>query len=238
VKGIILAGGTGSRLLPLTKVTNKHLLPVGDYPMIFHCIKKLKDAEISDIMIVAGPEYAGSFMTLLGSGRDHGCEFTYRIQDTPDGIAGALLLCEKFCGDDKFVVILGDNIFNDSIIDHVSRFKTSTSSCSLLLKKVPDPERYGVAVIEDGKIVNTVEKPKSFISDLCITGIYMYDKNIFEVIRDIKKSDRGELEITEANHIMIKKYESSWSFLDGWWTDAGTLKSYHFANNLVVSENE
>jgi len=238
VKGVILAGGLGTRMLPLTKVTNKHLLPVGDIPMILHSVRKLKEAKITDIMIVAGPEHAGSFMTFLGSGAEFDCEFTYRIQDAPNGIGGALLLAEKFCHNDKLVVILGDNIFKDSIVEQARIFEASNNNCSLFLKKVHDPHRYGVAIIKDDKIIDTVEKPKEFVSDLCITGIYMYDSSIFGIIRSLSKSRRGELEITEANSIMVKNYNSSWYFLSGWWTDAGTLASYHTANELVTDEEQ
>lgn len=233
MKGIILAGGMGSRLLPLTKVTNKHLLPIGKLPMLVHSIVKLREAGISDIMIVTGTDHMGDMINLLGSGTEYGCKFTYKVQDQPDGIAGALLLCEDFAKNDKFVVILGDNIFEDKLSEYVDLYRKGDKSCFLLLKKVPDPERYGVAVVENGEIVSAVEKPKEHISDLCITGIYMYDHNVFEEIKRLKPSGRGEYEITEVNHEYIRKNDVNFKIMNGWWTDAGTHESYAKANELV-----
>lgn len=233
MKGIILAGGKGTRLLPLTKVTNKHLLPVGRDPMIVHSVKKLCEAGINDIMIITGTDHMGDMINLLGSGSEYKCKFTYRVQDKPDGIAGALLLCEDFANKSKVVVILGDNIFEDQLVDYVKDYRNSKKNCHLLLKKVPDPERYGVAVIEDGVIQTAVEKPKDFISDLCITGIYMYGPEVFEVIKSLKPSARGEYEITEVNHSYIKNNDVEFNILDGWWTDAGTHNSYSKAHGLV-----
>jgi glucose-1-phosphate thymidylyltransferase len=238
VKGIVLAGGTGSRLMPLTKVTNKHLLPVGKKPMILHSIDKLVEANITNIMVVTGTEYMGDMISLLGSGRAHGCKCTYKVQDDPDGIAGALLLCEDFVGDDDVVVLLGDNIFIDALDDSINMFKrlklsvNKKSVCALSLKEVEDPHRFGVAEIIDDRIVGIEEKPDKPKSNLCITGIYVYDKNVFSYIAKLKKSDRNEYEITDVNNQYIEEGIVTYTQLDGWWTDAGTHKSYQWANIL------
>ena len=234
MKGIILAGGTGSRLLPLTRVTNKHLLPVGKKPMILHSVKKLVESGIFDIMIITGTEHMGDMITLLGSGREYNCEFTFRVQDSPNGIAGALKLCENFVGNDSCVVILGDNIFEHKLKNKIKDF---TSGCRLFLKKVKDPQRYGVPVFKNEKIIKIEEKPKSPSSDYAITGIYVYDAHVFDIIDKLTPSDRGELEITDVNNFYIKKGLVSYSVLDGWWTDAGTHESYRAANT-IVSEKE
>ena len=233
MKGIILAGGAGTRLSPLTNVTNKHLLPVGRLPMIVHSINKLKEADIFDIMIITGTDHMGDMINLLGSGNDYDCKFTYKVQDQPDGIAGALLLCEDFAKDDDVIVILGDNIFENSLKPYVEKYNKDEKSCFLLLKEVPDPERYGVAVVKEGVIVSAVEKPKSFVSNLCITGIYMYSNDVFDKIKTLKPSERGEYEITEVNHLYIKEKNVSFDVLPGWWTDAGTHDSYAKAQTLV-----
>lgn len=238
MKGIILAGGTGSRLRPLTSVTNKHLLPVGKQPMILCAVRKLVEAGVSDIMVVTGTEHMGDMITLLGSGSDYECEFTYRVQDKPDGIAGALSLCEDFCAGSPCIVILGDNIFEDSLLDPVNKFKKmckekSGSQCMLLLKKVEDPHRFGVATVKKDTISKIVEKPKDPESDLCVTGIYMYDGKVFDYVRSLKMSDRGEYEITDVNNCYIQSGSAHFDVLQGWWTDAGTHESYHHANKLV-----
>ena len=232
-KGVILAGGTGSRLSPLTDVTNKHLLPVGRKPMILHLVGKLTEAGIKEIMVITGTEHMGDMISLLGSGEKYGCSFTFKVQEKSSGIADALRLAKHFTGQDKFVVLLGDNMFEDSLIPHIERYSSSDKSCLLLLKKVHDPERYGVAVIEDEKIVAAIEKPKQFVSDLCITGIYMYDASVYEKIEDLKPSSRGEYEITELNHQYILEQNVNHSTLIGWWTDAGTFDSYSRANILL-----
>jgi glucose-1-phosphate thymidylyltransferase len=242
MKGVILAGGTGSRLSPLTKVTNKHLLPVGDLPMILHSIKKLIKSGIIDIMIVTGTEHMGDLVSLIGSGREYGCNCTYRVQDTPDGIAGALSLCESFVGEDSVIVILGDNIFEDDlacVIEKYSELKTDRAelpTCALSLKKVPDPHRFGVAEIKDNKIVSIEEKPQNPKSVLCITGIYLYDRHVFDIIKTLKKSDRGEYEITDVNNEYIRAGGVAFTELKGWWTDAGTHESYYKANILTRRE--
>tara|TARA_A100000164_G_scaffold381309_1_gene432296 strand:+ start:1038 stop:1769 length:732 start_codon:yes stop_codon:yes gene_type:complete len=239
MKGVVLAGGTGSRLMPLTKVTNKHLLPVGGLPMILHSIEKLVLANITDIMVVTGTEHMGDMVSLLGSGKSYGCNFTYRIQDEPDGIAGALSLCESFVAEDSFVVILGDNIFQDELQDVVSKFLQMKSTrpelpvCSLALKQVQDPQRFGVAEVRGENIVGIEEKPNNPKSNLCTTGIYVYDNNVFKIIRSLKKSERGEYEITDVNNKYIDLLGATFVRLKGWWTDAGTHESYHKANVLI-----
>ncbi|HVO31782.1 MAG TPA: sugar phosphate nucleotidyltransferase [bacterium] len=233
MKGIVLAGGTGSRLFPLTKVTNKHLLPVGRVPMIFHPIKKLTDAGIVEIMIVTGTEHMGAVVGLLGSGKDFGCQFTYRVQDEAGGIAQALGLAKQFAKDEAMCVILGDNVFLDPIGDAVKAFEKQAKGARLFLKEVPDPGRYGVATVKDGKIVKIVEKPKNPESSLAVTGIYMYDPSVFQVIPGLKPSGRGELEITDVNNAYIARGEMTYSMFTGWWTDAGTFDSLDHANRLV-----
>lgn len=230
MKGIILAGGTGSRLFPLSKVTNKHLLPVGRYPMIYHPIFKLKEAGIDDIFIVTGKEHAGSIVNLLGSGYEMGLKFTYRIQDQAGGIAQALSLAEGFVGSDSCVVILGDNIFEDSISNFVDNFKGQKEGAKILLKQVADPERYGVAELNGAKVVSIEEKPNIPKSNYCVTGIYMYDSTVFDIIKTLKPSNRGELEITDVNNEYIRRGTMTSDIFSGWWTDAGTFESLAYAN--------
>ena len=236
MKGIILAGGTGSRLSPLTDVTNKHLLPVGKKPMILHLVDKLVSAKIKEILVVTGTEHMGDIIALLGSGKRFNCSFTFRVQEEPLGIAHALLLGESFVGDDDVVVVLGDNMFEDSLSMFVEKYKKNNSECLLILKEVEDPERYGVAIIENGKIVDAIEKPKKWVSNLCITGIYIYNSTAFGRIKNLKISDRGEYEITELNKSYIVENKIDFEILNGWWTDAGTFPSYIKANNLMYSE--
>ena len=243
MKGIILAGGTGTRLSPLTKVTNKHLLPIGKIPMILHSVNKLVEADVTDIMIITGTEHMGDMITLLGSGADYGCEFTYRVQDRPDGIAGALSLCEDFCNTSDCVVILGDNIFEGSLSKAVREFEakaisSETPQCMLLLKEVEDPHRFGVATVKDNKITKIVEKPKNPDTNLCVTGIYLYDKNVFSFVKSLKKSNRGEYEITDVNNFYIQNGSASFEILTGWWTDAGTHQSYQNANALAMAREK
>jgi len=236
MKGIILAGGTGSRLSPLTKVTNKHLLPVGQKPMIIHSVDKLVSAGVTDIMVITGTEHMGDMITLLGSGRDYKCSFTFRVQDKPDGIAGALLLCENFSNNDNIVVILGDNIFEDNLLDIITQFDSrdnSVSTCLLCLKEVDDPTRFGVPEIFENKVIRIVEKPVKPPSNYCVTGIYIYDNNVFDYIRDLQKSERGEYEITDVNNVYISSGEALSYSLTGQWTDAGTHESYYCANKLM-----
>jgi len=232
VKGVILAGGTGTRLRPLTQVTNKHLLPVGRYPMIFYPIYKLKKVEINEILIVTGREHMGDVIELLGSGKDFGVEFTYKVQDEAGGIAQALGLARHFVNGDKCVVILGDNIFEDDITPYVKEFEEQKEGAKILLKEVPDPQRFGVPEFKDGKIIAIEEKPKEPKSNFAVTGIYMYDSEVFEIIKTLKPSWRGELEITDVNNAYIKKGTLTYNILKGWWTDAGTPESLFRANEL------
>ena len=231
MKGIILAGGTGSRLYPLTKVTNKHLLPVGDKPMIYHPIEKLLEVGIKEVLIVTGTEHMGDVVNLLGSGKDFNCRFTYKVQDEAGGIAQALGLAENFAGTDPVVVILGDNIFEHSLQKAVTNY--DGSGAQILIQKVEDPERYGVAELEGDKVISIEEKPKEPKSNYAVTGIYFYDSKVFECIRTLKPSGRGELEITDVNNFYIKNGLMKSSVLEGWWTDAGTPDSYKHANKLV-----
>lgn len=233
MKGIILAGGTGSRLLPLTKVTNKHLLPVGRYPMIYHAIAKLKTAGIADILIVTGKDHMGDVVGLLGSGSSFGVSFTYKVQDEAGGIAQALGLAEQFVGTDQMVVILGDNVFAHDISDYVASFEKERQTAKILLQEVPDPNRYGVAQLSGDTIVNIIEKPTQYVSNYAVTGIYMFDASVFNIIRTLKPSHRGELEITDVNNHYIDKGLLKFDILPGWWTDAGTLRSLSIANELA-----
>lgn len=237
IKGIILAGGMGTRLLPLTKVTNKHLLPVGDVPMIYHPIERLVEAGVNDIMIVTGVEHCGEMMSLLGSGASHGCNFTYKVQDRPDGIAGALKLCENFVGDDHCVVLLGDNIFKENLSSHIQNFINSDSECKLFFKHVDDPRRYGVGEFEGDKVIGIDEKPENPKSNLACVGIYFYSSAVFEVLENAPMSDRGEYEITAINNVFVRRRTCSYSILEERWADAGTMNSYHATNALVYLEN-
>ncbi len=225
MKGVVLAGGTGSRLLPLTKVTNKHLLPVGRWPMIYHPVRKLAEAGVEEVLIVTGVEHMGDVVSLLGSGKDFGVGFTYKVQDEAGGIAQALALAENFAAGARLAVILGDNIFEDRLTDHVGRFREQPAGARVLLKDVPDPQRFGVAEIRDGKVVGIEEKPKNPKSHYAVTGVYMYDANIFDIIRTIKPSGRGELEITDVNNAYLARGELTYGIMDGWWSDAGTFES-------------
>lgn len=233
MKGIILAGGTGSRLYPLTKVTNKHLLPVGKYPMIFHAVAKLKEADIVDILIVTGKEHMGDVVNLLGSGRELGVTFTYKVQDEAGGIAQALGLAEQFVGNESMVVILGDNVFSDRIIPFVESFRKQEEGAKILLKAVPDPQRYGVPELVGNKIVSIQEKPVDPKSRYAVTGIYMFDKQVFNIIKTLEPSARGELEITDVNNAYIAADQLQYDILQGWWTDAGTHGSLTHANELA-----
>lgn len=233
MKGIILAGGTGSRLYPLTKVTNKHLLPVGKYPMIFHAVNKLKQAQISDILIVTGKDHMGDVVNLLGSGHEMGVTFTYKVQDEAGGIAQALDLAEQFVGDDQMVVILGDNVFEDDILPFVDKFRKQKSGAKILIQEVSDPTRFGVPELEGDRIVSIEEKPKQPKSNFAVTGIYMFDHTVFSIIKTLKPSARGELEITDVNNAYIERGELSFDLLQGWWTDAGTHASLARAHDLA-----
>lgn len=236
MKGVILAGGTGSRLFPLTKVTNKHLLPVGKKPMILHPVEKLIEAGIKEILVVTGVEHMGDVVTLLGSGKDYGCQFTYRVQDEAGGIAQALALAESFCGESLFTVILGDNIFTDTLTPFAHAFHEQKRGAKILLKEVSDPARFGVAEVKGGRVLSIEEKPMQPKSSLAVTGIYFYDAQVFEIIKTLKPSRRNELEITDVNNAYIARQELTYSTLEGTWTDAGTFDSLQFANNLMLGD--
>ncbi len=233
MKGIILAGGTGSRLFPLTKVTNKHLLPVGKKPMILHPVEKLVSAGIKEIMVVTGVEHMGAVVTLLGSGKDFGCRFTYKVQDEAGGIAQALGLCEDFGRDDRVVVLLGDNIFTDELGRFVTRFQKKDKGAMVLIKEVKDPERFGVPDIQNGKLMGIVEKPENPKSSFAVTGIYFYDHHVFEIIRKLRPSRRNELEITDVNNAYLAEGNLEFDTMVGDWTDAGTFESLQQANQLM-----
>ncbi|MGN7471973.1 sugar phosphate nucleotidyltransferase [Brevibacillus sp. SAFN-007a] len=233
MKGIILAGGTGSRLYPFTKVTNKQLLPVGKYPMIFHAIHKFVQADIKDILIITGKGHIGSIASLLGSGEEFGVSFTYKVQDEAGGIAHALSLAEDFVSNDLMTVILGDNVFSDDITLYVKQFEQTASGAKILLKEVADPERYGVPVFLGNSIVKIEEKPNRPKSPYAVTGIYMYDPIVFEIIKSLKPSKRGELEITDVNNIYITREKLTFDILQGWWVDAGTYESWLKADHLA-----
>ena len=233
LRGVILAGGRGTRLGELTKVTNKHLLPVGPYPMIYHPLKKLVGAGIREILLVSGTEHMGDFVELLGSGREHDCHLTYRVQDEAGGIAQALGLAEFFCRDARCVVILGDNIFLDSLPPLLAEANAQANFAWLALKKVPDPGRYGVAELRDDRVANIEEKPSKPKSDYAVAGIYVYPPDVFAFIKTLKPSRRGELEITDVNRHYLKRGRLGYSILEGYWTDAGTPDSLALANQLV-----
>lgn len=233
LRGIVLAGGKGSRLGELTKVTNKHLLPVGPWPMVYHPLKKLTGAGIQDILLVSGTEHMGDFVELLGSGKDYGCRLTYRVQDEAGGIAQALGLAELFAFNSRTVVILGDNIFGSPLKSLVDEANQHPDWAWIALKQVPDPGRYGVAEMKGKQVVGIEEKPKQPKSDFAVAGIYVYPSDVFQVIKTLKPSARGELEITDVNRYYLEAGRMGASFLDDYWTDAGTPESLAHANQLV-----
>ena len=235
MKGVILAGGTGSRLYPLTKVTNKHLLPVYDKPMIYYPMETLINAGIKDIMIVSGRGHAGHFLELLGSGVDYGVHFTYEIQEKAGGIAQALSLAEDFVDGDSVTVILGDNIFQDNIEKDVTNFN---SGAKIFLKEVTDAHRFGVAELKGEKVIGIEEKPKVPKSNFAVTGLYIYDSDVFDAIKTLKPSGRGELEITDVNNYYISKGAMEYGVLEGFWSDAGTFESLLRAGMLVKQSKQ
>ena len=235
MKGVILAGGLGTRLRPLTLVTNKHLLPVFDRPMIYYPIECLTNAGIRDILIVTGGEHAGDFLKLLGNGKGLGIrDLHYTYQEGEGGIADALLLAEDFAEGEKLCVVLGDNLIEKNIRQAVGEFFTQPSGGKIMLKEVDDPQRFGVPCIEDGRITRIIEKPADPPSNYAVTGIYMYDNDVFDIARKLEPSTRGELEITDVNNEYIKRGDLTYGILEGWWTDAGTFESLHRANCLVA----
>jgi glucose-1-phosphate thymidylyltransferase len=235
MKGVVLAGGTGSRLFPITRVTNKHLLPIYDKPMVYYPIQTLVNAGIQEIMVVTGGKNAGDFLRLLGNGRDFGLKhLNYTYQEGEGGIAEALGLAEHFADGEPICVILGDNIIENNICDAVEDFAGQKQGARLLLKEVPDAERFGVAEVRGNRIVGIEEKPSVPKSNYAVVGIYMYDATVFQKIRRLKPSGRGELEITDVNNFYVAEGSLMYEILDGWWTDAGTFESLLRANNLVA----
>ncbi|MBI5060270.1 NTP transferase domain-containing protein [candidate division KSB1 bacterium] len=239
MKGVILAGGLGTRLLPLTKITNKHLLPIYNQPMIYYPIQTLVRAGIDELVIVTGGHYAGDFLNLLGNGKDFGLRrINYAYQEGEGGIADALRLAREFTGNDKIIVVLGDNILEKDITAHVQKFRQQEGA-KILLKEVPDPQRFGVAEIDTaGKVINIIEKPKQPKSNLAVIGVYMYDHHVYDVIHTLRPSERGELEITDVNNAYLRMDKLSADVIDGWWTDAGTFTSLYRASRLVAEKVE
>jgi len=239
MKGIILAGGLGTRLFPLTKVTNKHLLPIYNQPMIYYPIKTLAQAGIEEIMIVTGGNSSGDFLRLLGNGKEFGLKgLSYAYQEGEGGIADALSLAEHFAEGEKIAVILGDNIIETSILPFVNKFRRQKKGARMILKEVPDPERFGVPVFKNNKIVRIEEKPKQPKSNYAVIGIYMYDNRVFDITKNLKPSKRGELEITDVNNAYLKWGQLEYDVLNGWWTDAGTFDSLIRASNLVADKSK
>ena len=235
MKGVVLAGGLGTRLRPLTAVTNKHLLPVYDQPMIHYPIRTLVNAGITDIIIVTGGNSAGDFLKLLGNGKAFGLKhLNYTYQEGEGGIAEALALVEHFAANDPVCVVLGDNIIEGNISSAVRSYRHQGGGAKIILKKVPDPQRFGVPELDVRRVVRIEEKPAQPKSEYAVIGIYMYDSGVYEIIRTLKPSGRGELEITDVNNAYIERDEMSWEELDGWWTDAGTFESLLHASNLVA----
>lgn len=234
MKGIILAGGLGTRLSPLTRITNKHLLPIYDRPMIYYPIQTLINAGITDILIVTGGNNAGDFLRLLGNGKDFGLKhINYTYQEGEGGIAAALSLAEYFAEGEPICVVLGDNLIEKNIVKAVNDFRKQKKGAKILVKEVPDPERFGVAEIRNGKLIAIEEKPKRPKSNLAVIGIYLYDARVFDIVKTLKPSDRGELEITDVNNAYIRNKSMTWEMLEGWWTDAGTFESLMRATILV-----
>jgi len=239
MKGVILAGGLGSRLHPLTKITNKHLLPVYDQPMIYYPIRTLVNAGVDDIMIVTGGRKSGDFLSLLGNGKDFGLKhLNYTYQEGEGGIAEALGLCAHWAQGEPIVVVLGDNLIERNIVGPVDDFRRQVEGgggAKILLKEVHDPERFGVARLDGDKVAEIIEKPKDPPSNMAVIGIYMYDDRVWEIIETLEPSDRGELEITDVNNWYIRDGSMTFGVLDGWWTDAGTFESLFSAAKLVAS---
>ena len=237
MKGVILGGGLGTRLCPLTEITNKHLLPVGKEPMIWHAVKQLVLSDVTDIMVITSTHHMGSVVNSLGSGKRFGCNFTYRVQEEAGGIAHALALARQFTGDDRIVVILGDNIFEYSIAPYVEEFRKQQQGGRVLIKEVGDPDRFGVAALDEQSIFQIEEKPSQPKSNHAVVGCYMYDSRVFDIINKIAPSLRGELEITSVNNEYISRGLLQFSFVRGRWTDAGTFESLNEANTLLLKND-
>jgi len=235
MKGVILAGGLGTRLRPLTLVTNKHLLPVYDQPMIHYPIHCLLNAGIDEVMVVTGGEHAGDFLKLLKNGKHLGLKnLQYAYQEGEGGIAEALKLAEDFADGEKICVILGDNIIEKNMLKAADEFLVQDSGAKLLLKEVPDPQRFGVAIVEGDQLVGIIEKPKDPAGNLAVIGIYFYDNDVFKICQTLRPSHRGELEITDVNNAYLKRGDLTYGVIDGWWTDAGTFESLRRASNFVA----
>jgi glucose-1-phosphate thymidylyltransferase len=238
MKGVILAGGLGSRLFPLTKVTNKHLLPIYNKPMIYYPLESLARAGVKDILLVTGGNSAGDFLRLLGNGKEFGLNHLgYAYQEGEGGIADALALAKHFADGHKLVVILGDNIFEDDLTPYIQSFENQKKGARLLLKEVSDPERFGVAKLENKKIVEIIEKPKAPVSPYAVVGLYMYDTQVFDLIRPLKPSKRGELEITDVNNAYLRQGMLEYDILNGFWSDAGTFDSLYRAGRLIAQKH-
>ena len=235
MKGVVLAGGLGTRLRPLTAVTNKHLLPVYNQPMIYYPIQTLVNAGINDIMVVTGGNSAGDFLRLLGNGKAFGLKhLNYAYQEGEGGIAEALSLVEHFAADAPVCVVLGDNIIERNILAAVNAYRKQDGGAKIILKQVPDPQRFGVPQLDGQRVIRIEEKPAKPLSDYAVIGIYMYDAGVYDIIRSLKPSGRGELEITDVNNAYIARGAMTWEKLEGWWTDAGTFDSLLRASNLVA----
>jgi glucose-1-phosphate thymidylyltransferase len=238
VKGVILAGGRGTRLYPLTKATNKHLLPVGKDPMIFHAVHQLVGAGITDILVVTSTEHMGDVVRCLGSGEELGCTLTYRVQEKPLGIAHALSLAEGFARGEHLCVILADNVFETSIAPVVENFRAQSKGARVVLKEVKDPERYGVAALDERQVIRIEEKPRSPDSPYAVVGLYLYDEQVFDIIRALKPSERGELEISAVNGEYIARHQLEYDVYEGRWMDAGTMESWFEANRMFYEDSQ
>lgn len=239
MKGIVLAGGLGTRLYPITKITNKHLMPVYDKPMVFYPIRTLVEAGVQEILIVTGGNNAGDFLRILRNGEEFGLkQLSYRYQEGEGGIAAALSLAENFAAGGPICVILGDNIYENNLKKSAQKFANLGKGARIHLKQVENPQRFGVPVMQDGRIVKIEEKPKKPQTNFAVTGFYMYDASVFEIIKTLKPSGRGELEITDVNNAYIERNEMTWEVIEGWWSDAGTFDSLLRANILVASQHK
>ncbi len=234
MKGVILAGGRGTRLYPLTKATNKHLLPVGYEPMLFHPIKQMVGVGITDILVVTSTEHMGDVVGCLGSGEEFGCTLAYKVQERPAGIAHALALAESFAGDSRLCVMLADNVFERSIAPYVEAFRRQARGARALLKEVGDPERYGIAALDERQVVEIDEKPKRPKSSYAVVGLYFYDAQLFDIIRSIEPSPRGELEITSVSNSYIRQKQLRYDICAGRWMDAGIFDSFFEANQIMI----
>ena len=234
MKGVILAGGKGERLYPLTRATNKHLLPVGREPMLYHPVRQLVGAGIDDILVVTSPDHMGDVVRCLGSGSDFDCSFTYKVQETARGIAHALALAENFASGERVVVLLGDNVFVSPIAPYVQEFRQQENGARVLLKEVGDPERFGIAALDERQVVEIEEKPNRPKTNYAVVGCYMYDEQVFNIIRGVKPSGRGELEITSVNNAYIEREQLQYSIYEGRWMDTGTFESLLAANEIMM----